>query len=147
MNLRELKQKPLPNKRRKRVGRGNASGWGKTAGRGHKGAHSRAGWGGMLAHEGGQTPLFRRLPKRGFSNENFRKNYAIVNVAALNEFEADTEVTPELLLKTKKIRKQLDGVKVLGKGGLDVPLKVHAHKFSQSAIEKIQAAGGEAKVI
>ena len=145
MNLRKLKETPLPNRRRKRVGRGIGSGRGKTCGRGHKGASSRAGWGGLIAHEGGQTPLFRRLPKRGFSNANFRLEFAVVNVKDLNSFVAGTEITPELLLKERKIRKLCAGLKVLGTGALDVPLKVHAHRFSKSAIQKIQEAGGEVK--
>jgi len=145
MNLRKLKETSLPNRRRKRVGRGIGSGHGKTCGRGHKGASSRAGWGGLISHEGGQTPLFRRLPKRGFSNTNFRLEFAVVNVKDLNSFVAGTEITPELLLKERKIRKLGAGLKVLGTGALDIPLKVHAHRFSKSAIQKIQEAGGEVK--
>lgn len=145
MNLEQLKQLPLKRKRAKRVGRGSGSGSGKTSGRGHKGAHSRAGFGGMAAHEGGQTPLFRRLPKRGFSNENFRLEFATINVGDLNGFAAGSEVTPELLLKERKIRKLKAGLKVLGNGALEVPLKVHAHRFSRTAMEKITEAGGEVK--
>jgi len=145
MNLREIKKVPLSRSRKKRVGRGPASGRGKTCGRGHKGAGSRAGSGGRLRHEGGQTPLFRRLPKRGFSNVKFRLAFATVNVSDLNGFTAGTEITPELLLKTRKIRKLGAGLKVLGNGALDVPLKVSAHRFSRSAVEKILEAGGEAK--
>jgi len=145
MNLEEIKQVPLRRRRRKRVGRGTGSGRGKTSGRGHKGAKSRAGWGGLLGHEGGQTPLFRRLPKRGFSNAKFRLEFATVNVKDLNTFAAGTEITPALLLKERKIRKLGAGLKILGTGALDVPLKVHAHRFSRSAIEKIRDAGGEVK--
>ena len=145
MNLRQLKDTPLCRKGRKRVGRGRGSGQGKTCGRGHKGAGARAGFGGMIAYEGGQTPLFRRLPKRGFSNARSRLRFATVNVGALNSFAAGTEVTPELLLKERKVRALLDGVKVLGDGALDVPLKVHAQRFSRGAIEKIKEAGGEVK--
>ena len=145
MNLEELKRIGPSPKRRKRVGRGNGSGTGKTSGRGHKGAHSRAGFGGMVGYEGGQTPLFRRLPKRGFSNANFRLEFAIVNVSDLNIFPAGTEVTPELLMKEGKIRKLKAGLKVLGDGALDVPLNVHAHRFSRMAVEKITEAGGEVK--
>ena len=145
MNLRQIKETPLEHKRRKRIGRGIGSGSGKTSGRGHKGARARAGFGGLIGHEGGQTPLFRRLPKRGFSNVNFHLRFATVNVSDLSDFAAGTEVTPELLLKQKKIRKPLDGVKILGGGALDVPLKVNAHRFSRTAIEKIEEAGGEVK--
>ncbi len=143
MNLREIKQVPLARKRRKRVGRGIGSGMGKTCGRGHKGAHSRAGFGGMIAYEGGQTPLFRRLPKRGFNNANFRLEFAIINVGELNSFAAGAEITPELLLKERRIRKPQAGLKILGNGALDVPLKVHAHRFSRTAVQKIEDAGGE----
>jgi len=145
MNLEQLKRIGPAAKRRKRVGRGNASGAGKTCGRGHKGARSRAGFGGMVGYEGGQTPLFRRLPKRGFSNANFRLEFAIVNVGDLNALPAGTEVTPELLMQQGKIRKLKAGLKVLGDGALDVPLKVHAHRFSRAAVEKITDAGGEVK--
>ena len=145
MNLRQIKEIPLGRQRRKRVGRGRGSGHGKTAGRGHKGASARAGWGGLIGHEGGQTPLFRRLPKRGFSNTKFRLEFATVNVKDLNSFAAGTEITPELLLKERRIRKLGAGLKVLGSGALDVPLKVHAHRFSRSAVEKIREAGGEVK--
>ena len=147
MNLAQLKKESLKRKRRKRVGRGRGSGVGKTCGRGHKGAHARAGWGGLVGHEGGQTPLFRRLPKRGFSNENFRLEVATINVCDLNSFPAGTEITPQLLCETRKIRKLGAGLKVLGKGALDVPLNVHAHRFSKSAIEKIREAGGEVTVL
>ena len=143
MNLDDIKKVPLNSKRRKRVGRGPASGSGKTSGRGHKGAGSRAGWSGLYRHEGGQTPLFRRLPKRGFSNDNFRREYAVVNVGDLNQFEAGAEITPEVLLKRRKIRKLLSGLKILGGGALDVPLKVSAHRFTRTAVEKIEEAGGE----
>ena len=145
MNLQDIKKVPLQRRRKKRVGRGPGSGCGKTCSRGHKGAGSRAGWGGLIRHEGGQTPLFRRLPKRGFSNENFRLDFATINVAALNDFAAGTEVTPELLVKTRKVRKLGDGLKILGGGALDVPLKVSAHRFSRTAIAKIVEAGGEVK--
>lgn len=145
MNLRQIKGLPLSRKRRKRVGRGTGSGLGKTCGRGHKGAHARSGFSALRAHEGGQTPLFRRLPKRGFSNAKFRLAYAAVNVGDLNGFSAGTEITPELLLKKRKIRKLHAGVKILGDGALDVPLKVCAHRFSRAAVEKIKEAGGEVK--
>ena len=145
MNLKQIKEIPLGRRRRTRVGRGPGSGKGKTCGRGHKGASSRAGWGGLIGHEGGQTPLFRRLPKRGFSNAKFRLEFATVNVKDLNSFPAGTEITPERLLKERKIRTLGAGLKVLGSGALDVPLKVHAHRFSRSAVQKIREAGGEVK--
>jgi large subunit ribosomal protein L15 len=147
MNLRKLKAMSLNRKKPKRVGRGRGSGRGKTCGRGHKGAHARSGWGGMRAHEGGQTPLFRRLPKRGFKNTRFAVKYAIVNVGDLNSFPAGTDVTPELLLQERKVRKIADGVKILGGGALEVPLTVRAHKFSASAEAKIKDAGGETTVL
>lgn len=143
MNLEEIKKVSLNRSRKKRVGRGPGSGSGKTCGRGHKGAGARAGSGGLLRYEGGQTPFFRRLPKRGFSNAVHRLEFATVNVGDLNGFPAGTEVTPDLLLKTRKIRKLGAGVKVLGSGGLDVPLRVAAHRFSRVAAEKIREAGGE----
>ena len=146
MNLKQIKKEASLNRRKRRhVGRGSGSGKGKTCGRGHKGAGSRAGWGGLIGYEGGQTPLFRRLPKRGFSNVKFRLEFATVNVKDINGFTAGTEITPELLLKERKIRKLGAGLKVLGAGALDVPLKVHAHRFSRSAIEKILEAGGEVR--
>jgi large subunit ribosomal protein L15 len=145
MNLRDIKDVSLNHHRRKRVGRGPRSGHGKTSGRGHKGARARSGHGGHIGYEGGQTPLFRRLPKRGFSNAKFRLEFAIVNVGDLNGFPAGAEITPELLLKSKVINKLRAGLKVLGNGALDVPLKVSAHRFSESAAQKIREAGGEVK--
>jgi len=145
MNLRELRQLPLGHKRRKRVGRGTGSGHGKTCTRGNKGAMARTGAGGLVGYEGGQTPLFRRLPKRGFSNARFRLEYAIVNVGDLQDLPPGTEVTPELLCERRKIRKIGDGLKVLGGGDLTVPLTVHAHRFSRTAVEKIEKAGGKIK--
>ncbi len=145
MNLQKVKEGSAKQKRRRRVGRGPSSGKGKTCGRGHKGASSRAGFGGLVRYEGGQTPLFRRLPKRGFSNAKFRLEFAVVNVGDLNGFPAGTEITPEFLMKERKVRRLRAGLKVLGGGGLDVPLTVHAHRFSRSAIEKIREAGGEVK--
>ena len=145
MNLRDIKAIPLAHHRRKRVGRGPRSGHGKTSCRGHKGAGARTGNSGLVGYEGGQTPFFRRLPKRGFSHDRFRLEFAIMNVGDLNSFPAGTEVTPELLLKSRKISSLKDGLKVLGAGALDVPLKVHAHRFSESALRKIHEAGGEVK--
>jgi len=146
MNLIEIKKTSLQHKNRKRRGRGPRSGHGKTSGSGHKGANARAGHSGMNAYEGGQTPLFKRLPKRGFSNAKYRLEYTVVNVGALNGFAAGTEITPEFLVKSGAIGKlSKAGLKVLGAGALEVPLKVQAHKFSQSAVEKIREAGGEVK--
>ena len=133
-------------KSRKRLGRGNASGTGTTAGKGHKGQNARSGGGVRLGFEGGQTPIARRLPKRGFTNFT-RKEYAIVNVEALNRFENGTEVTPELLIETGLVKKLLDGVKVLGQGDLEKALTVKANKFSKSAVAVIEKAGGKVEVI
>lgn len=131
---------------RKRVGRGQGSGNGKTAGRGQKGQKARSGGGVRLGFEGGQQPLFRRLPKRGFNNVN-RKEYAIVNVQTLNRFEDGTTVTPALLLETGVIKKELSGVKILGEGKLERKLTVQAAKFSKGAEEAVTAAGGTIEVI
>ncbi|WP_134704786.1 50S ribosomal protein L15 [Ammoniphilus sp. YIM 78166] len=146
MKLHELKPAEGSRKERKRVGRGTSSGWGKTAGRGHKGQKARSGGGVRPGFEGGQNPLYRRLPKRGFTNPN-RVEYAEVNLDRLNRFEANTEVTPELLLETGVVSSLKDGVKILGNGELTVALTVKANKFSQSAVEKIEAAGGKTEVI
>ena len=129
-----------------RVGRGQASGNGKTAGRGQKGQKARSGGGVRLGFEGGQTPLARRLPKRGFTNFN-RKEYAIVNLDALNRFEEGTEVTPELLIESGLVKKELNGIKILGEGALEKKLTVKANKFSKSAVAAIENAGGKAEVI
>jgi large subunit ribosomal protein L15 len=131
---------------RNRVGRGIGSGNGKTAGKGHKGQNARSGGGVRPGFEGGQMPLFQRLPKRGFTNIN-RKEYAIVNVDKLNGFAEGTEVTPELLLETGVISKLNAGVKILGNGKLEKKLTVKANKFSASAKEAVEAAGGTAEVI
>ena len=133
-------------KKSKRKGRGPGSGLGKTAGRGHKGQKSRSGGGVKPGFEGGQMPLTRRLPKRGFTNI-FAKVYNEVNVAQLEVFEPDTVVTPELLKEKGIIKKINDGVKILGNGDLTKKLTVKAHKFSKAAQEKIEAAGGKAEVI
>ena len=144
MKLHELSQ-TQSRKSRKRVGRGPGSGLGKTAGRGQKGQKARSGGGVRLGFEGGQTTLARRLPKRGFTNFN-RKEYAIINVKDLNRFEDGTNVTPELLKSTGMLKKQLAGVKVLGKGPLEKKLNVTAAKFSKSAEEAIVKAGGTVEV-
>ncbi|MDI3298973.1 MAG: 50S ribosomal protein L15 [Bacillota bacterium] len=131
----------------KRVGRGPGSGHGKTSTRGTKGQKARSGGAKGPGFEGGQMPLQRRLPRRGFNNARFHKEYATVNVADLNVFEPGSEVTPELLLERRLVRKQLDGIKILGDGELDRALTVRAHAFSQTARAKIEAAGGKAEVI
>jgi large subunit ribosomal protein L15 len=146
MKLHDLKPAEGSRKTRNRVGRGPGSGNGKTSGRGQKGQKSRSGGGVRLGFEGGQTPLFQRLPKRGFTNIN-RKDYAIVNLDTLNEFEEGTEITPEVLLQAGVISKLRSGLKVLGNGKLDVKLTVKAHKFSSSAKEAIEAVGGKTEVI
>ncbi|MGD6893086.1 50S ribosomal protein L15 [Bacillus toyonensis] len=146
MKLHELKPAEGSRKVRNRVGRGIGSGNGKTAGKGHKGQNARSGGGVRLGFEGGQTPLFRRLPKRGFTNIN-RKEFTVVNLSTLNRFEDGTEVTPELLLETGVISKLNDGVKILASGAVEKKLTVKAHKFSSSAKEAIEAAGGSVEVI
>jgi len=146
MQLHNLKPTPGSTKSRKRVGRGTGSGTGKTAGSGHNGQNSRSGGKTRLGFEGGQTPLFKRLPKRGFTN-HFRVEFATVNVSELNRYEEGTVVTPEMLLQDRLIRKNLDGLKILGNGNIDVKLTVQANKFTASAVEKIQAAGGSVEVI
>jgi large subunit ribosomal protein L15 len=147
MKLHELKAPEGARKSRKRVGRGTSSGMGKTSTRGQKGQWARSGGGVRIGFEGGQTPLFKRLPKRGFTNAKFKKEYAVVNVEDLNKLPEGTVVTPEVLLENRLVRKLLDGVKVLGKGDLTKKLTVQAHAFSGAAKEKIEAAGGTAEVI
>ena len=142
----DLKPAPGSRRPRKRVGRGIGSGHGKTAGRGHKGQRARSGGGVRPGFEGGQMPLQRRIPKRGFKNPG-RREYAEVNLEALNRFEEGTEVTPELLLQSRVVRARRDGIKVLARGELGKPLVVKAQSFSRRAVEKIEAAGGKAEVI
>jgi large subunit ribosomal protein L15 len=146
MKLHELRPAEGSKKSPKRIGRGTGSGWGKTAGRGQDGQNSRSGGGTRPGFEGGQMPLYRRLPKRGFTNI-FAKEYACINVDRLNIFENGTEITPELLLERRVIRKLYDGVKILGNGNLEKNLIVNASKFSKAAAEKIEAAGGKVEVI
>ena len=146
MNLFDIKSIPFPRKRKKRVGRGRGSGMGKTSCRGGKGATARSGNETSIQFEGGQTPLFRRLPKRGFNNP-FKREYSVVNVKDIERFDNGTHVNPEKLMEVGLIRKVLDGVKVLGDGEIKIPLTVSAHKFSKVAIEKIKASGGEIKVL
>ena len=146
MKLHELQYTEGARKTRKRVGRGTSSGTGKTAGRGQKGQGARSGGGKKPRFEGGQTPLFMRLPKRGFTNFN-KLEYAIVNLDQLNTFEAGTVVCPKALKEAGLIKKELDGVKVLGNGTLEKAITVKAHKFSKSALAAIEAAGGKTEVI
>jgi len=146
MKIHELQPAPGSRQTRKRVGRGVGSGMGKTSTRGHKGQNARSGGGVRPGFEGGQNPLYRRLPKRGFNNP-FRKEYAIVNLDQLNGFADGTEVTPEILINSGIIKNPLAGIKILGEGDLTVKLSVKANKFSKSAVEKITAAGGTAEVI
>jgi large subunit ribosomal protein L15 len=146
MKLHELRAVPGATKAPKRKGRGTATGQGKTAGRGMNGQNSRSGGGTRPGFEGGQMPLYRRIPKRGFTNI-WATEYAILNVSDLNKFEAGTVVTPEMLKEAGIIKKVKDGVKVLGNGTLEKNVTVQAHKFSKTAMEKIESAGGKAEVI
>lgn len=146
MRLEELKPSKGARKKAKRVGRGPGSGHGKTSTKGHKGQKARSGGVKGPGFEGGQMPLQRRIPKRGFTNI-FRKEYSVVNVADLETLGGKDPITPEVLLKKGLIRNMKDGVKVLGMGDLKAQIVVRAHKFSKSAIDKIQAAGGKAEVI
>ena len=147
MKLHELKPAKGAVKAKRRLGRGTATGQGKTAGRGQKGQKSSSGGGVRVGFEGGQMPLARRLPKRGFKNP-FRKIYTEVNVELLNRFENGTEVTAELLKSTGAISKiEKDGVKILGEGNLERAITVQAAKFTASAQEKIEKAGGKAELV
>ena len=147
MKLHELQPAPGSQKSPKRLGRGIGSGLGKTSGKGHKGQKARSGGGKGPGFEGGQLPLIRRLPKRGFSNKEFALQYAIVNVSTLEMFEENTVVTQELLAQSRLITPMKDGVKILGKGELTKKLTVAANRFSASAKQKIEAAGGKAEVV
>lgn len=147
MKLHNLHPNPGSTKTPKRVGRGPGSGLGKTSGKGEKGQNARSGGGVRPGFEGGQTPLFRRLPKRGFSNAPFKTVYAIINLSDLNRFEDGAVITPELLKEMGLIKQQLNGIKVLGNGTLEKKLHVRAHKFSDTAIAKIEKLGGKAEVI
>lgn len=146
MKLHELQPAPGSRSTQKRVGRGIGSGLGKTSGKGHKGQKARSGGGKGPAFEGGQTPLQRRLPKRGFTNI-FRREMVAVNLDTLNQFDNGTEITPALLKEKGIIKKSTDGVKILGRGELDKKLVVKVNAFSKSAVAKIEAAGGKAEVI
>ena len=147
MKLHELEKNIGAKQARKRVGRGPGSGLGKTCGRGQKGQKARSGGSINPVFEGGQLPLYRRLPKRGFSNYLFKKGYAVINLGDLNVFENGTLVTPALLKEKGIIKKQLSGIKVLGNGKLEKKLTIQANKFSASAIEKIKESGSKAEVI
>jgi len=146
MRLNELKPRPGAKHRVKRLGCGESSGHGKTSGKGHKGQKARSGGSIRLGFEGGQMPLIRRLPKRGFGNGAFRATYAIINLADLERFDADTRVTEEVLREKGLLKGSVDGVKVLGRGELTKKLTVEADKFSESARQKIEQAGGAAVV-
>jgi large subunit ribosomal protein L15 len=147
MKLNNLKVNEGARKVSKRVGRGTSSGMGKTSGKGHKGQKARSGYSRKAGFEGGQLPLYRRLPKRGFSNAEFKVTYAVINLSDLNKFDEGTVVTPELLKETGIVKNQLSGIKVLGNGVLEKKLTVKAHKFSMTAKEKIEATGGKVEVI
>ncbi len=147
MNLAELKSSVGARRKRRRVGRGPGSTMGKTWGRGHKGFGQRAGNGGRLLYEGGQMPLYRRLPKKGFTNARFKKAIAVINVRDLNRFEDGTEVNLEQLQKLGIRSRVYKSLKILGEGELKKKLVVSANRFSSSASEKIKAAGGEARAI
>ena len=147
MELNELKYTTGSNKNRKRVGRGIGTGNGKTSGRGQKGQNSRSGGGVRVGFEGGQNPLVFRIAKKGFNNYEFSTRYAVINISDLEKFENGAEVTPELLKEMGIVKKQLSGIKVLGNGALEKKLTVKAHKFSITAKEKIEAAGGKVEVI
>src|SRR5690606_10975086 len=147
MKLHELRPPAGARRKAKRVGRGIGSGLGKTSGRGQKGQGARAGGGKGPGFEGGQTPLQRRLPKRGSTNAPFKREYATVNVEKLNRFEPNTVMTPELLLETRGVRAGKAGIKILGSGEITRAVTVRVHAFSLAAAEKIRAAGGNIEVI
>jgi large subunit ribosomal protein L15 len=147
MKLHNLRVNENSKSTKSRVGRGSSSGSGKTSGRGHNGQKSRSGYSRKPGFEGGQLPLFKRIPKRGFSNYEFKTEYAVINLSDLNKFEENMEITPELLKDGGYIKNQLSGIKILGNGNLEKKLTIKAHKFSKSAKEKIEAAGGKIEVI
>lgn len=147
MKLHELKPNEGSVQTRKRVGRGPGSGLGKTSGKGHKGQNARSGGGVRPGFEGGQLPLFRRLPKRGFNNYEFRTEYAIVNVGDLNEFKDGSVIELSNLKESGLVKKEKDGIKILGNGELTKKLTVKANKFSSTARVKIENAGGKIEVI
>lgn len=147
MKLHELKKNEGATFRKKIVGRGRGSGLGKTSGRGQKGQNARSGGGVSPVFEGGQLPLYRRLPKRGFSNHDFKTVYAVINVGDLNVFNDGDVVTPALLKEKGIVKKQLNGIKVLGNGTLEKKITIQAHRFSSSALRKIEESGSKAEVI
>jgi large subunit ribosomal protein L15 len=146
MQLHEIRPPGGATRPRKRVGRGEASGHGKTSGKGHKGQKARSGGGKGSHFEGGQMPLYRRLPKRGFTNP-FRKQYAVVNLKDLARFPEVTDFTPEVFAELGLVKGPCDGIKILAQGEVDRRITVRAHKFSAQAAEKLRAAGGSAEVI
>jgi large subunit ribosomal protein L15 len=147
MKLHELSPAEGSRSSKKRLGRGTGSGLGKTSGKGHKGQKARSGGGVRPGFEGGQMPLYLRLPKRGFSNARFKKEFAEVNVGKLDGFRAGSTVTPEKLIEAGIIKKVHNGVKIMGSGELTKKLTISAHKFTKGAIAKIEKAGGSVKVI
>lgn len=147
MELNNLPKNAGSTHRGKRVGRGPGSGLGKTSGRGENGQKSRSGASIPAVFEGGQTPLFRRLHKRGFSNAKFKTRYATINVSDLNRFKDGEVVTPEMLKELGMVKKQLSGIKVLGNGTLEKKITIKAHRFTQSALSKIEESGSKAEVI
>ena len=147
MKLHELEKNIGATHAKKRVGRGSGSGLGKTSGRGQKGQKARSGGSINPVFEGGQLPLYRRIPKRGFKNYMFKTRYAVVNLDAFNVFENNTVVTPALLKEAGLIKKELDGIKVLGNGKLEKKLTIQANKFTKAAEDKIKEAGSKAEVI
>jgi large subunit ribosomal protein L15 len=142
MRLNELKPRPGAKHRVKRLGCGESSGHGKTSGKGHKGQKARSGGSIRLGFEGGQMPLIRRLPKRGFGNGAFKRTYAVINLTDLDRFDADAHVTEQLLREKGLLKGKVDGVKILGRGEVTKKLTVEADKFSESARQKIEQAGG-----
>ena len=147
MKLHELEKNIGATHRKKILGRGRGSGLGKTSGKGHKGQNARSGGGVRAVFEGGQTPLYRRLPKRGFNNARFTTTYATINVSDLNRFENGTVVTPALLKEVGLVNKELCGIKVLGNGKLEKKLTIQANKFSKTAKDKIEASGSKIEVM
>lgn len=147
MKLHELTYTKGAKHSKKRIGRGTGSGQGRTAGKGIDGQNSRSGGGVRPGFEGGQNPLYRRLPKRGFSNAPFKTTFATINVDKLNRFNDGDVITPELLIETGLIKKELDGIKILGNGTLDKKVTVKAHKFSKGAVAAIEEKGGSIEVL
>ena len=147
MKLHELERNIGATTKKKRIGRGPGSGLGKTSGKGQKGQKARSGVSIGAVFEGGQLPLYRRIPKRGFKNAKFKTVYACINVGELNKFEDGAVVTPALLKEAGLLKNQLDGVKVLGNGKLEKKITIQANKFSKSAEEKIKEAGSKIEVI